>query len=80
MLKLFTVLTTLTLATPAMATPVGIVNPKEPMVVVPGLEFIGPSRLSTVEFCQKSEGTNHWTQLQTDSDLELMEGCLIEQT
>jgi len=56
-----------------------IVNPDEPMVQVPGLENLGPSRLSTVQFCSEIEGVN-WQDLQTDSDFDLMESCLIEHT
>lgn len=57
-----------------------IVNPDEVMVVVPGLENLGPSRLSTVQWCQKIEGTNNWQSLITDADFDLMEACLIEHT
>jgi hypothetical protein len=80
MKKLLSALTVLAMATPAMATPARVVNPGEPMVVVPGLEVLGPNRLSTVQWCQKVEGTNDWRKLITDSDFELMEGCLIEHT
>ena len=50
----------------------------EAMVFVPGLEWMGPSRISTVEFCVETQGTNAWQNLITDSDYELMEGCLLE--
>lgn len=53
-----------------------IINPDEQMVVVPGLEWMGASRISTVEFCEESEGTNPWDQLITDADFDLMEACL----
>ena len=57
-----------------------VINPDEEMVQVPGLENLGPSRISTVEFCQEIEGLNDWRQLITDSDFDLMEACLIEHT
>jgi hypothetical protein len=57
-----------------------IVNPDETMVVVPGLEFVGPSRLSTVEHCASIEGLNDWRQLITDHDFEAMHACLVEHT
>ena len=56
-----------------------IVNPNEVMVQVPGLENLGPSRLSTVKFCAEVEKVN-WQNLMTDSDFEMMESCLIEHT
>ena len=56
-----------------------IVSPSEKMVIVPGLEFVGASRISTVEFCAAQTNTN-WRNLLTDSDFESMEKCLIEMT
>ena len=56
-----------------------IVNPTERMVYVPGLSYMGASRISTVEFCAKQTGTN-WQQLITDSDFESMESCLADNT
>ena len=56
-----------------------IVNPSEPMILVPGLEFLGYSRISTVEHCAEIVGTDY-TQLITDSDYTQMEQCLIEHT
>jgi len=56
-----------------------IVNPTEAMVVVPGLEFVGPSRISTVEHCSAIEGLD-WRNLLTDSDFQLMHDCLVEHT
>ena len=68
------------LCAPAFATPERkIVNPDEIMILVPGLEALGYSRLSTVEFCAEQTNTDY-TDLQTDSDFENMERCLIEQT
>jgi hypothetical protein len=80
--KLFTLLSVLALATPAAATPnrFAIVNPNEPMVVVPGLEQLGPSRISTVQHCQVIEGVKDWQNLITDSDFEQMSACLVEHT
>jgi hypothetical protein len=57
-----------------------IVNPEEEMVVVPGLEFLGASRISTVEFCSEIEYIEDWKNLMTDEDLLNMEACLIEHT
>ena len=57
-----------------------IVNPSEPMVLVPSLEFLGYSRISTVEFCAEVENINDWTNLMTDEELFGMEACLIEHT
>lgn len=68
------------LALPASASSVHpVVNPDEAMVVVPGLENLGPSRLSTVQHCSEIEGVN-WQNLVTDSDYFNMESCLIEHT
>jgi hypothetical protein len=78
--KLFALLSTVALATPAGATPRNIVNPGELMVVVPGLEFLGYSRISTVEFCAEIEQVRDWTELTTDAELYSMEACLIEHT
>lgn len=66
---------------PAAATPTQreIVNPNETMILVPGLEFLGYSRISTVEHCAEITGTDY-TQLITDSDYTQMEACLIEHT
>jgi hypothetical protein len=57
-----------------------VVNPGEPMVVVPGLEWLGKSRLSTVTFCAKDTGSGNWKQLVTDLHFDRMEACLIEMT
>ncbi len=69
-------------ALPALATPVPpppVVAPAEPTVVVPGLEFLGESRISTVQHCAAITHTD-WRNLITDSDFENMEFCLIEHT
>lgn len=67
-------------AVPASATPERvIVNPTETMILVPGLEFLGYSRISTVEHCAEIVGTDY-TQLITDADYTQMEQCLIEHT
>ncbi len=80
MTKVFSALFVLALATPSLATPRVIVNPNEPMVVVPGIEFLGQSRISTVEFCAKQVGVDDYRDLQTDAEYEGMESCLIEMT
>jgi hypothetical protein len=57
-----------------------IIEPNELMVVVPNLEFLGYSRISTVEHCAELEHINDWTNLMTDEELFGMEACLIEHT
>jgi hypothetical protein len=76
--KLLSALAVLALAAPAHARE--IVNPDELMVVVPGLEFVGPSRISTVEHCAEIEGLGDYRQLITDHDFEAMHACLVEHT
>ncbi len=82
MTKILSALTLVALTLPAGATPTvrEVVNPNEPMVVVPGLEKIGPSRISTVEFCQEIYGVQDWRQMVTDSELDGMWECLLEHT
>jgi hypothetical protein len=79
-IKLFALLSALALAIPAQATPVAIVNPNEEMITVPGLEFVGPSRASTVTFCANDVGVDHYRDLQTDSEFEGMQACLDDLT
>jgi hypothetical protein len=57
-----------------------IIEPNEPMVVVPNLEMVGPSRISTVEFCAEVVGVNDWSDMMTDLELDGMYVCLIEHT
>lgn len=57
-----------------------IINPDELMVIVPNLEFLGYSRISTVAHCAEIVGVEDYTNLSTDSELEGMEACLIEHT
>jgi hypothetical protein len=65
---------------PALATPERkIVAFDELMVLVPGLEELGYSRITTVEHCAAQTNTD-WMELITDSDYENMESCLIEHT
>ena len=54
-----------------------VVNPDEEMVYVEGLAM-GASRISTVEFCQETNGIKDWKNLMTDEEFELMEGCLLD--
>ena len=56
------------------------VDPEEEMVLVPGLKFLGWSRISTVQHCSYLEGVDNWRNLQTDLELERMEACLKENT
>jgi hypothetical protein len=80
MKKLLSVLTLLTLATPSLANAREVINPNEAMVLVPGIEFVGPSRISTVTFCAKQVGIDDYRDLQTDSEFEGMHACLVEMT
>jgi hypothetical protein len=57
-----------------------VINPDELMVLVPNLEFLGYSRISTVEHCADIVGVKDYTNLSTDSELEGMEACLVEHT
>ncbi len=57
-----------------------VVNPNEQMVTVPGLEKLGPSRLSSVRFCSHQLKVGDWRQLMTDSEFEGMEACLQDLT
>ena len=67
---------------PAGATPrqLEVVNYDEMMVLVPNLEFVGYSRISTVEFCAEMIGVNDWTDMVTDLELDGMYVCLLEHT
>ena len=57
-----------------------VVAPHEPMVLVPGLEWLGWSRISTAEHCAEIAGLTDWRAAITDSDFHTMEACLIEHT
>lgn len=79
---ILTALAGLALGGVALATPVPprpVVAPHEQTVIVPGLEFLGESRISTVRHCAAITHTD-WRNLITDSDYENMESCLIEHT
>lgn len=75
MKKLLSALTLLTLATPAMATPLAIDNGL--MVDVPNVGF---SRVETVNFCLNEGGADKYQDLITDSDFVNFEACLQEMT
>ena len=62
------------------ATPTFKAYDNERMVLVPGLEKIGPSRISTVTFCASNTGSGNWQQLVTDLQFLRMEACLQENT
>lgn len=57
-----------------------IVAPNEPMIVVPGLETLGQSRISTVLYCAKDAGVDDYRDLQTDYEFETMQRCMEENT
>jgi hypothetical protein len=69
-------------ALPAGATPtqLEVIAYDEMMVLVPSLEFLGYSRISTVEHCAELENIADWTNLITDEELYGMEACLVEHT
>lgn len=74
---------TLVMGNVALAIPVPphpVVNPTEPMVTVPGLEFLGASRISSVRHCVSQTGATDWRNLITDGDLQSMEYCLRDLT
>ena len=74
---------TLIMGNVALAIPVPsptVVHPHERMVVVPGLEFLGASRISSVRHCVTSTGVRDWRNLITDGDLQNMESCLRDLT
>ena len=55
-----------------------VYDPEEPMIMVPGLEFLGYSRVSTVVHCAALNDIEDVDNMITDADLEGMEACLIE--
>jgi len=57
-----------------------VVAPSEPTVITPGLEFMGASRISTVEFCATVTGVKDWRNMMTDYEFEAMEDCYNEHT
>ena len=57
-----------------------VMNPTEPMVIVPGLEFLGASRVSSVTHCVTSTGVKDWRNLITDTELESMHKCMADLT
>jgi len=69
-------------ALPAAATPTqrGVIAYDEMMVLVPNLEYLGYSRITTVEHCAEVVEVKDWTNLMTDAEFEGMEGCLEDHT
>jgi hypothetical protein len=69
-------------ALPAAATPtrLEVIAYDEMMVLVPNLEFLGYSRITTVEHCAEIANVKDWTNLMTDAEFKGMEACLIEHT
>jgi hypothetical protein len=66
---------------PALATPERkVVAYDEMMVLVPGLEELGYSRITTVEACAEVTEVADWTALITDYEFEVMGVCLVEHT
>lgn len=64
-------------ALPVSATPQReVIAYDEMMVLVPNLEFLGFSRISTVDACVEETGVVDYTNLMTDSELEGFEACL----
>lgn len=56
-----------------------IVNPEEPMIVLPAFKELGASRLSTIQWCSEVVGKTY-SELITDSDFEGYSECLKEHT
>ena len=59
-------LATLAIGNAALAIPVPshtVVHPHEGMVTIPGLEFLGASRVSSVQFCVTQTGATDWRNL-----------------
>ena len=76
-------LATLVIGNAALAIPLPthpVVSPSEKMVTVPGLEYMGASRVSSVQFCVSQTGAKDWRHLITDSDLQNVELCLRDLT
>ena len=76
-------LATLAIGNAALAIPVPshtVVSPSEKMVTVPGLEYMGASRISSVRHCVSQTGATDWRNLITDGDLQSMESCLRDLT
>ena len=76
-------LATLAIGNVALAIPVPshtVIHPHERMVVVPGLEYMGASRISSVRHCVSQTGATDWRNLITDSDLESMHNCMADLT
>lgn len=72
-------LATLAIGNAALALPLPprpVVAYEEMMVLTPGLEFLGYSRITTVEACEGETKTDH-TALLTDSEFENFERCLV---
>ena len=57
-----------------------VVNPDEAMIVVPQLQYLGESRVSSVNFCVQQVGVKSVDQVITDLQLDILEGCLIDIT
>ena len=68
-------------ALPVGATPTQreVVAPNEPMVVLPAFQYLGASRLSTIEMCSGVVGKTY-DNLLTDSDFHNYAVCLSENT
>ena len=65
-------------ALPVSATPHReVIAYDEMMVLVPNLEFLGFSRISTVDACVEETGVTDYSNLTTDYELESFEACLI---
>jgi hypothetical protein len=66
-------------ALPAAATPARfeVIAYDEMMLLTPNLEYLGYSRISTIDACVKQTGVVDYTNMVTDSELEGFEACLI---
>lgn len=57
-----------------------VFDKNEAMIVVPQLQYLGQSRVSSVNFCVQQVGVKSVDQVITDSQLDILEGCLIDLT
>ena len=76
-------LATLVMGNVALAIPIPshtVIHPHERMVVVPGLEYMGASRISSVRHCVSQTGATDWRNLITDTELESMHNCMADLT
>jgi hypothetical protein len=77
MKKIFSVLATVMVALPAVATPNRLANDNGLMANVPGF---GPSRVETVTFCLNEAGVDRYQDLLTDHEFSRFGACMKDNT